>query len=150
MGNLPILAEKDARRVIASAALMTSDKDGEALAAVRATCRLLAPHNIGPADIFRAALVEPDERSRRRDTPPPRPEPFRTHNSRYSGTMQRQHVQLARTCLAWREHLTEWEIGFLNSIMGTVNLSTKQSDRLQQIARTVEMKRWEAGNDGSF
>jgi hypothetical protein len=59
--------------------------------------------------------------------------------------MQRQHVQLARTCLAWPDYLTEWEIGFLNSIMGTVNLSTKQSDRLQQIARTVAMKQWEAG-----
>ncbi len=142
MTALPCLADKEARRVIAAAALMTSDKDGEALAAVRATCRLLASHNIGPADVFRAALVDEPEAHRRGDAADPsgsqRPRPA----AGGTGSLFRQHVQLARNCLTTPEHLSAWEVEFLNGIVGCRSLSPKQRDRLQQIVRAVEMKRW--------
>jgi hypothetical protein len=100
----------------------------------------LAPHKIGPADVFRAAFA-----------PKPAVDPAKAgwpSGGAYSGSL-RNHVGLARACLSNPQHLTEWERGFLNSIMRSRDLSPKQRDRLQDIARAVAMKQWEAG-DGQF
>jgi hypothetical protein len=138
--SLPVLADKDVHRVVSAAGLLASDKDGEALAAGRALCRLLAPHKISPADVFRAALSPKPEQYRRRDD----------RGGPHSGALRRQHVQLARMCLLTPQHLTDWERNFLSDIMVCAKLSPKQSARLQQIVRKVEMKRWEGSRDVEF
>lgn len=133
MNAISLLADRDRRRVVASAAMMTSNNDGEALAAVRATCRLLAPHGLRPADVFEAALS-------RQASPPPQMPSRAPHVRPFEVKPMRQHQQLVMFCQAYPERLTEWEVGFLRSISAERTLSTRQHDRLQQIARAVEMK----------
>lgn len=138
---LALLPSADRRRINSSAALMESDNDGEALAALRATRRLLAPHGVGPADVFRAALddvvapLKPFSSRRSPHAPDERP---------FEAKVMRQHERLARHCLAFPDRLTPWERKFLASIATERTLSSRQSDRLQAIARTVEMKGWSA------
>jgi hypothetical protein len=123
---LPVLAGREARRLIAAAALMTSDKDGEVLAAVRATCRLLAPHNIEPADVFGVAL----EPQAARPTQAPRSSPF-------AGMPWRQRARWAGICPT----LTDWERDFVASVVEQRTLSRKQQDRLDAIIAKAERSR---------
>ena len=125
---LPVLTDKDSRRVIAAAALMTSDKDGEVLAAARATCRILALHKISPADVFRAALeprIAPP-------TPTPRSKPAYTSEMPW-----RQRARWAGLCPA----LTDWERNFIASVIELRTMSYKQENRLKAIIAKAERSR---------
>lgn len=135
------LPPADRRRIISSSELMASDTDGEALAAVRATGRLLAPHGVGLADVFKAALDDAPVPLGRASSSPPR-SPYAPYERPFEAKVIRQHERLARHCLAFPDRLTAWEREFLTSIASERTLSSRQSDRLQAIARAVEMKGW--------
>lgn len=131
---LPALDDRDARRIISSSALMTSSNDGEALAAVRATCRLLEPHGVGPADVFRAALANPHVQS------PPRHQPSSTGSWSTGGSgAYGGHRYTARMCLFFGEAvLNDWERQFLISITGETRLTPKQAAKLESIRAKVD------------
>lgn len=147
---VPALPDRDRRRVIASAALMASDKDGEALAAVRATCRMLAPHGIGPADLIAAALATRDRDPRQCQEP----DPFgarrhRQEPQRYSHSSA-QHQRLARMCLMQACYINEWQREFLTSIVRERSLTARQQQKLTDIVAKIDAKVKERSNDRDF
>ena len=131
MSAARMLADRDVRRVVAAAALMTSDKDGEVVAAARATNRLLAPHSLGLADVVAAGLDAVSTRGAMR-SPASGMQPV---------TPLRPHQLQARMCLAYPELLTDWEREFAASVADQRTLSDKQRDRLNAIAVKVERGR---------
>jgi hypothetical protein len=126
MSALPQLQESRRRRIVATAALLSSAQDGERLAAVRGLDRLLAPHGVGIADVVEAGL-RPVAVPRSR--PPAAVVPLRPHQL------------MARQCLAYPEMLTEWEAGFVASVADLRSLSDKQLSRLRAIAVKAERGR---------
>lgn len=147
--TLPMLADRDRRRVVAAAALMTSDKDGEALAAVRATCRMLAPHGVGIADLIAAALSAGALETARRNTPEERPSSPRPAAAPSWGYMSSQPQRMARMCLMQSDYLNAWERGFLNSIVRESSLTRRQQDKLDAIVAKIDEQMKER-NDGGL
>lgn len=132
------LPDRDRRRVMAAAALMTSDKDGEALAAVRATCRMLAPHGVGIADVVAAALA-----ARPLDNPRREARPQRSTRRRPAAPdhmyMTTPHQRLAKMCILQNEHINDWERAFLDSILRERTLSPRQHQKLEAIAAKIDV-----------
>lgn len=125
-----VVAAKDIRRIRSTAALLTSDNDGEALSAARALCRLLNQHGLDPAGVVGAGLVGrfatncPDA--------PKGPAPV---------SILRPHQIGARMCLAYPELLTDWERGFLRNVAEAGSISDRQRSRLNTIASKIERTR---------
>jgi len=124
------LAPSDLRRLRSAAALLSSDRDGEALGAVRAVGRLLARHGLDVADVVAAGVV--------RRVEPPAPAPPRGVPARASAP---SHRLAARMCLAYPELIDAWERDFLDNIAVANRISDKQKARLQSIAAKVERGR---------
>jgi hypothetical protein len=106
------LPEGDRRRIVSAIRLFDSGRDGEALAAVRASARLLAPHGLTVAGLIEAALA-----------PPPAVERIRVHP-------RGDHKTWTSMCLGHRELLNDWEANFLKSIRLLPSLSPKQRAKL--------------------
>lgn len=123
------LSPTDKRRVVASAALLRSDQDGEALAAVRAVCRQLDRYGLDPAAVLAAGLGGPPKLPPRRSEPPKPAEVLLPHQ------------RTAMMAAAFPELLTEWEQEFVNSIAGRRSITGRQRDTLNAIASKVERGR---------
>jgi hypothetical protein len=117
---VPNLSDRDRRRLVSTVALFDSDKDGEALAALRAASRLLRPHGVTFPVLVEQALT------------PAQPwlEVAR---------QTRDHRQLARMCRVYGAGiLNAWELGFLESITHFDILSAKQAAKLAAIETKIE------------
>ncbi|MBA3525899.1 MAG: hypothetical protein H0T82_03125 [Sphingomonas sp.] len=123
-------AAKDMHRIRSTAALLTSDNDGEALGAARALCRLLNQHGLDPAGVVGAGLVGRSISSCRdiRNGPAP-------------VSILRPHQLDVRMCLAYPHLLDEWERSFLGNVVAARSISEKQRSRLQVIVAKVERGR---------
>jgi len=119
-------------RAVASAALLSSDKDGEALNATRALARLLGKNGLDTAKVIEAGLRVGAgglmDKPRQKTAPEPM-SPLRPH-----------HLS-ARMTLAYGDNLTNWERNFLSDICELSRLSPKQQERLNLIAAKVERDR---------
>ena len=62
MSALPQMDERACRRIVSTAALLTSPQDGERLAASHGLERLLAPHGLSLADLIKRALLSEEPR----------------------------------------------------------------------------------------
>lgn len=132
------LAQKDLHRIRSTAALLASDKDGEALGAARALCRLLDKRGLDPADVVAAGLSlstttlvgpEPVAPSSPWDM---RSDPLRPWRNK------------ARTIAAHREKLTERELEFVSNMAARRDPPTpKQQEWLNCLADRFE-SRWAA------
>ncbi|HXH00317.1 MAG TPA: hypothetical protein VNI79_07895 [Sphingomicrobium sp.] len=117
---IPILPERDRRRLISTCGLLASDRDREVIAAVRAAARLLQPHGRTVAELVEIAIGS---------TPTPwaqstRPDPVGA----------RDHQHLARMYLITSVHLKKWERDFLTSLTRWDGpLSPKQRAALETI-----------------
>lgn len=114
------------RRMIATAGLLTSDKDGEALNAARALVRLLDQHGMDPAAVIGAGLAQPVAAS----MPP-----------RSAACNFGRHQFQARLCAGFPQYLTSWESNFLASIARQRTITAKQRDRLNEIIAKIERER---------
>lgn len=116
------LPSNEQRRAVATAGLLASDKDGEALAATRALCRLLDKHGLSPAVVVAAGLAVAPSRE---------PEP---------ALLSTSHQRLARMALSFTQLLTDWEVEFLQSITRLRTISPKQWDRLNAIKDKLDRR----------
>ena len=114
------LAPNDIRRAASSAALLTSDRDGEVVAAARALCNLLAKGGLDPRSVVAAGL------SRQVDPNPPAAPFYRTP--------WQQRARIARLS----PHLNDWERGFLADIIANRSLSQRQESKLKAILAKSE------------
>ncbi len=122
----PILPDRDRRRLVSAVGLLSSDKDGEVVAAARAASRLLQPHGVTVAQLVEAALTPTPWREAHR------PDPVRAVD----------HRHLARMCLAMAALLNEWEIGFLTNLARWDGpLTAKQRAKLNAVATKIEESR---------
>lgn len=119
MQALASLDDGARRRIISTAALLTSPVDGERLAASRGLERLLAGHGLGIVDVLKAALEQS-------------PAPVRPIST--------THHAMAQMCLA-QGCLTDWERQFLRSILWRTRLSPKQSKTLDRIVDQIERRK---------
>lgn len=125
---VPILPDRDRRRLVSVAALLESDRDGEVLGALMAARRLLKPHNLTVAQLFEVALTPqaapwPETR---------RPDPVRAGD----------HRHIARTCLAAGAGINSSECSFLDSITRwDGSLTPKQRAALEAIEAKIERVR---------
>lgn len=123
MGALTSLDDRACRRIVSTAALLTSPQDGERLAASHGLERLLAPHGLSVADLIKRGLVgpgTPDAATSPRDVPP--------------------HQRMARMCLAQGDCINDWERSFLNSLLSQVSLSAKQKAKLESIVEKIDLQ----------
>lgn len=124
---IPHLPDRDRRRLISTCGLLASDKDGEVVAAVRAACRLLKPHDLTIAGLVVIALT-------------PRPSPWR--ESRCPEPVRSDGRRLARLCLSMSEYLNGWEISFCRDIAsGRGPLTPKQAAKLGAIEAKIDAVR---------
>jgi|GEM_PF-5156310 len=128
MGALiPILPDRDRRRLVGTVALLSSDQPGEVFAAAQAAIRLLRPHRTTLAELIEKALPQ---------TPTPWPEAHRPDPARAS-----DHRPRARSCLAM-SHLNDWERQFLTSILHWDGpLTERQQAKLDAIEAKIEKAR---------
>ena len=115
------LDESRRRKLIGAARLLSSDKGGEALAALGAIQRLL-PEGQGLADLLERGLLVGGCEEKRATYKPSRA--FEVE----------PHQWLASWALANVPDVTEWEAEFLESIQGFRKLSDKQRSLLHRIA----------------
>lgn len=120
------LPPRDHDRLAKSAALMSSDQDGEALAATRAFCRQLGKHGLSPADLLGARF----------DRVRPHTFPKVEH-----APLLRPHQRTAIMARGFSELLNKWELGFLDSIAAKSDITPRQSDALNSIAFKIERGR---------
>lgn len=128
------LPPKDLRRVVASAALMSSDIDGEALAATRAICRQLGKHGLSPASVVEAGLLRDERAAHERPVFFRDPATFRT-------PPLKPHQRTAYMARGFAELLNEWELSFLESMIGRREITPRQQDALNGIASKIERGR---------
>ncbi len=133
-----VVAMTDAHRIRSTAALLASDKDGEALGAARALCRLLGKHGLEPADVVGAGLsLSTTTRVRPEPVAPWSPWDMRSDPLR-------PWRNKARTIAAHRETLSARELEFaLNMVARREQPTPKQQEWLDCLAdRTAA--RWAA------
>lgn len=122
---VPNIPDRDRRRLVSAVGLLASDRDGEVVAAARAACRLLEPHGTNLSQLVEAALT---------------PMPWRV--SRAGSLRTVDHRTLARKCLAMSKHLSDWEAGFLESLVRwDGQLSPKQAAALDRIESKIDGRR---------
>ena len=122
---IPILPDRDRRRLVSVVGLLASDKDGEVVAAARAAYRLLQPHGVTVAQLVEAALPS----SPWRDAP--KPQPMRTDARR-----------LALLRLSMTEYLNAWELAFCRDLArGYGPLSPRQAAKLRTIKQKIDEAR---------
>ncbi len=118
---VPILPDRDRRRLVSTVGLLASDRDGEVVAAARATGRLLQPYGTTLARLVEVAL-SPAPRAHR-------PDPVRADN----------HRNLARMCLGMSQHLSAWEVAFCRDIArGCGPLTPRQVAKVKAIEAKIE------------
>jgi hypothetical protein len=132
MNALTIIDDKARHRIISTAALLSSPQDGERLAASHGLDRLLAPHGIGVADVFRAAL-EPAHRA-----PPVSPPRYANSGGMRPVKPTNAHQRLAWLCLHQGDVINAWERQFLSSIMNARALTAKQQATLNGIVAKID------------
>ena len=113
------LAPNDVRRAVSSAALLTSDRDGEVVAAARALCVLLAKGGLDPRSVITSGLAREAW---------PNVVPSRVTAQSPYGSWQ-QVARMARLS----PHLNDWERGFLADILAHGSLSQRQESCLKAI-----------------
>ncbi len=131
----------DFRRVVASASLMGSPIDGEALGATRAVCRVLGKHRLEPAGVIANGLaVQPfGPKSETSSDLPPMPARWSMLPLLPLLPWERKAKQL----LSAPGLLSVWERGFLVDVAKRLNPSPKQLDTIDQIAASVAERRGE-------
>jgi hypothetical protein len=123
MSALTQLDDRACRRIVSTAALLTSPQDGERLAASRGLERLLAPHGLSLTDLVRRALLG---EALRRLGPAERIFPL--------------HHRMARMCLAQSGCINDWDRSFLNSVLSQERLSAKQKATLDSIVAKIDQQ----------
>lgn len=118
------LAPNDVRRAALSAGLLTSDRDGEVVAAARALVGLLAKGGLDPGSIVAAGLAA-EVSSNLSNGPMAAPV--------YHGAWQHR-ARMARLS----PYLNDWERGFLADILKHGSLSARQQDKLKAILAKSE------------
>ena len=113
------LAPNDVRRAVSSAALLTSDRDGEVVAAARALCVLLAKGGLDPRSEITSGLA----REAQRNVIPSRV----PAQSQYGSWQQR--ARMARLS----PHFNDWERSFLADILAQGSLTQRQESCLKAI-----------------
>ncbi len=123
------LAQKDLHRIRSTAALLASDKDGEALGAARALCRLLGKHGLEPADVVGAGLSLST-------TTPVRPEPVAPWSPwDMRSDPLRPWRNKARELVQHSHALNERELAFVNDMAVRRDAPTaRQRDWLDNLA----------------
>lgn len=117
---MPITLKPDARRrVTASARLLLSDKPGEVAAAINAIGRLL-PKGITVPDLIEQSLRSEPNRSTPLSTVP---SPVNLDPA------WRRRARMAR----YSPHLNNWEVSFLDSMIGERSPSVRQEAKLKAI-----------------
>lgn len=118
------LLPNDERRAALSAGLLTSNHDGEVVAAARALCMLLKKRNLDPASVVSAGLAA--------IVSPAAPE------------CSRRGVSLSlweRARAALQSHsLNDWERNFVSDICSRRKLSPRQEETLRSIVAKAERK----------
>lgn len=114
------------RRAIAAAALLSSDRDGEVIAAARGLNRLLRGEGLDPASVIAAGLAAANTRPAPTSPPPFAAEP-----------LWKRRARMAQAC----PYLTDWESNFLTGVVGQRGLSEKQEERLRAILAKAEGRR---------
>ena len=118
------LLPNDAHRAALSAGLLTSDRDGEVVAAARALVGLLAKGGLDPRSVVAAGLARLVPSSLAAG---PAPAPA------YEGGWQTR-ARMARLS----PHLNDWEHGFLRDILAQGSLSPRQQRKLKAILAKSE------------
>ena len=118
------LAPNDVRRAALSAGLLTSDRDGEVVAAARALVGLLAKGGLDPRSVVAAGLTHQVPSSFAVGPAPAPP---------YRGAWQTR-ARMARLS----PHLNDWERGFLGDILAQGSLSHRQESKLRAILNKSE------------
>ena len=118
------LAPNDVRRAASSAALLTSDHDGEVVAAARALCGLLAKGGLDPSSVIASGLAREVQ---------PNFAPVQVPTQGHCGSWQ-QRARMARLS----PRLNDWERGFLADITGQGSMSQRQESKLNAIIKKVE------------
>ena len=116
------LTPDDRRRLIGVLSMLSSDKDGERSAAGLAATRIMTRLNLQ----WDAIII--DDRpvvAPQRSAPPPRPRTWR---------------DAAMDCQERENHLTEWEAGFLRSILRRSSLTAKQATTLRSICERLGVR----------
>jgi hypothetical protein len=131
------LSPADERRLISSAALLQSDKDGEVVSAARAVGRILQKGNLDLPALIRRGLNPSPVAGHPAlrgfpDAPRPSPQPY---------DVSARHQTTARMCQAFAGLLNDWEREFLASIAHQRRISDKQRDRLKAIEAKIERRR---------
>ena len=118
------LPPSDVRRAASSAALLTSNHDGEVVAAARALCGLLAKGGLDPRSVVSAGIAAGDH-------PPLAPAAVSPDRP------WRQRARMAR----YSPHINDWERGFLDDVIGWSSLSARQEATLKAILVKSEGRR---------
>ena len=119
-----LLSPNDARRAALSAGLLTSDHDGEVVAAARALVGLLTKGSLDPRSVVAAGLAQEVQ---------PSFNPTAVAAPVYRGTWQHR-TRMARLS----PHLNDWERGFLTDILAHGSLSQRQQSKLKAILAKSE------------
>ena len=114
MTGLPI-PRPDLEKLAKLCALLTSDRDGEVLAAAHKASSLLRRHGLTWHQVIEAAARQAD--------PPP---------------IEPQWRLLRRQCLARPDLLTEWELAFLARIGRQTRISPRQLEVLERLAAELQ------------
>lgn len=125
------LPPNDLRRAVSTAKLLTSDVDGEALGATRALCRLLGKHGLEPAAVLNEGLLRSTAKSEA-GFASGSPAAMRPCD------VTRSHQRTALMARGFKDLLTDWELGFLDSVVYLRTLSPKQQDRFNAICAKID------------
>jgi hypothetical protein len=119
-------------KLVKIAGLLTSDQDGERSAAALMASNILRTHKVSWAELLTRGVVILHEA-------PPRPEPQpppESPRSPWDEPAWKDAARKART--KYGDLLTEWERGFLSSILERSHLSDKQMATLVRIATKIK------------
>lgn len=131
----------DFRRVVASAALMSSPLDGECLGATRAVCRLLAKHSLEPCGVISRGLSpEPVGPLK---TVAPSDERSPAMPRRWAVMPMLPWEVTVKDLLSSPGLLTPWERGFLCDVAKRLDPSRLQLATIDRIAASVAVRRGE-------